>query len=739
MGKTASVSFLNRTDGRQHTAWDLTLFFTVQGRAQVDLSEQQILLEREDLLLVNPGETYRLDIRSGVVAVVLFHHEEVYALLQGKVPAVRCCSAGVRDGSFSDLRFQVHALLGSLLEESLGGVAFESRSCALLLTLLSRFSQERDPLDRKQQVAQWMESCSRQPITLEDAAKQFHLTPPSFSRWFPTAFECTFLKYLSRIRCRKAEAALLESDASILRIAMDQGFPNAASFSSAFSQLYGETPISYRKHHSRPSQEGVLSAREVEPFLERTRAAEQQRLQTLRIDCKGPRSTLEPYWNRLCCLGSLTQLADREVQEQVQELQAAFRFRYARLSLNRSRREGFFPEDRALGFLKEMELKPVFVVDFLRWGGDAGYFDWLRQFFRHICHRFGLQQLHVELLWDCAIPTHAPDYRDCAAALRRLFRSLRIDCILMGPGVHIDSDGGNLAACLRARPDLDRITIRCAPVGLDRHSEIQERPVPEEDYLLHQYALAREVAAQTGTDRELIITGWQTSLGSFNILNDSAWTAARILRTAFTGYGILPSLPLECPLDLLDEKAAESPILHARQGLMTLNRLRKPSFYALRFLKHLDRDYLYSDDHMLLTASQDGYFQIALQNSASLSWLYYLRQEPITAQPTPIPDALFASKSPWQARLRLLGVEDGEWLMKTRIVNDTAGSVFQAWMQLNYHDDAFMGRDEDALLRARSLPDMRGYTLSSRGGVLEVPITLGPNEIRHIHLIPKRQ
>ena len=49
-----------------------------------------------------------------------------------------------------------------------------------------------------------------------------------------------------------------------------------------------------------------------------------------------------------------------------------------------------------------------------------------------------------------------------------------------------------------------------------------------------------------------------------------------------------------------------------------------------------------------------------------------------------------------------------------------------------------MGRDELELLRAKSLPDISGSVLASRDGVLEVPVTLAPNEIRHIHLIPIR-
>ena len=305
MGRTATAAFLNQSDERAHTARDLILYYVVYGSANIVCSGQHYLLELEDILVVNRSEQYELHLENSVIARVVFHHEEVYAMLQGAERHVQCCSIGVRDGSYNALRFQIQMLLNALLEEKLGGVAFEKNSCALLLTLLSEFSVESPAQDRKQQVAQWIDNVSREPVTLEDAAAHFHLTPQYFSRWFPSAFGCTFLKYLSRVRCEKAQVELLEGDASILRIAMDQGFPNAASFSKAFSLQYGETPMQYRRTHTSKYRQGILSPKEVEPYLNKVQAEEWSHSQVHRVqvDCKGPFPNLNPYWNRLCCLG----------------------------------------------------------------------------------------------------------------------------------------------------------------------------------------------------------------------------------------------------------------------------------------------------------------------------------------------------------------------------------------------------------------------------------------------------
>ena len=258
MGKLASVTFFSQSSEKESIAADLLLFYVIRGKAEVVTAAGACPLDEEGLFAVNPSEAYAVKIHSGVTARIAFRHEEVYALLQGKTRVVQCHSAQARDGSCQKIRFQVRSLLSSMLEESFGPVLFEQRSCALLLTLLGEYSQTGGDWDRKRDVAQWVENSCQNAITLESAAEHFHLTPPYFSRWFASAFGRGFLKYVSGVRCQNAKRELLETRDSILRIALECGFPNAASFTKAFSEEYGETPLQYRKSHAAKTEPGLL-------------------------------------------------------------------------------------------------------------------------------------------------------------------------------------------------------------------------------------------------------------------------------------------------------------------------------------------------------------------------------------------------------------------------------------------------------------------------------------------------
>ena len=50
-----------------------------------------------------------------------------------------------------------------------------------------------------------------------------------------------------RIRIYRASVALVQSDASLARIAADHGYPDKASFSRAFKAVTGASPAAYRQ------------------------------------------------------------------------------------------------------------------------------------------------------------------------------------------------------------------------------------------------------------------------------------------------------------------------------------------------------------------------------------------------------------------------------------------------------------------------------------------------------------
>lgn len=88
------------------------------------------------------------------------------------------------------------------------------------------------------------------PLSLGDAAHFANLTPSSFARYFRKMTGKTFVDFRNTCRVRNACRALVESDHSILEIALASGFENLANFNRQFRKSIGVPPRDYRKLRS---------------------------------------------------------------------------------------------------------------------------------------------------------------------------------------------------------------------------------------------------------------------------------------------------------------------------------------------------------------------------------------------------------------------------------------------------------------------------------------------------------
>ena len=89
-----------------------------------------------------------------------------------------------------------------------------------------------------------------EPVTQAEVAKKFYFNGEYFSRYFRQSMRVTFTEYLTDYRVRKAREDLLNTDYSILDIAIRNGFPNGRAFSRAFLKNYQVLPSKYKKMYS---------------------------------------------------------------------------------------------------------------------------------------------------------------------------------------------------------------------------------------------------------------------------------------------------------------------------------------------------------------------------------------------------------------------------------------------------------------------------------------------------------
>lgn len=86
----------------------------------------------------------------------------------------------------------------------------------------------------------------REPLTLEETAKMYHVTPTHFCKYFKRHTGSTFKEYLISLRLDYAMRLIKTTDKSITEICIESGFSSPSYFTKAFMKRFGEIPSQIR-------------------------------------------------------------------------------------------------------------------------------------------------------------------------------------------------------------------------------------------------------------------------------------------------------------------------------------------------------------------------------------------------------------------------------------------------------------------------------------------------------------
>ena len=98
-----------------------------------------------------------------------------------------------------------------------------------------------------------MDDHKREQISVADVANAIGYNEKYISRFINKASSLSFTTLLATLRMDDAKSMLIETDKTMLEIAMDCGFGSERTFYRYFQALVGTSPKNYRKHKNRPA------------------------------------------------------------------------------------------------------------------------------------------------------------------------------------------------------------------------------------------------------------------------------------------------------------------------------------------------------------------------------------------------------------------------------------------------------------------------------------------------------
>lgn len=243
-----------------HWHRDTEITFLLCGSAEYVLNGTHSVLHPGDLILINDGVVHSCDMNTAEFSdavSIIFPYEfitqfqkgagSVYFSLDPQLPA------------YEELKELFRQLYHTMLKKTedpfclldLNRLVYEIASLLFHHFIsnnqpLVRISSDRYKM-RCEDIAAFIDDHYAENLTLDSLARRFSISREHLSRTFKDYMGTTFKKYLTLIRMHHAYQELINTDLTLLDISMSNGFSDYRTFIRCFKEIYGITPLKYRK------------------------------------------------------------------------------------------------------------------------------------------------------------------------------------------------------------------------------------------------------------------------------------------------------------------------------------------------------------------------------------------------------------------------------------------------------------------------------------------------------------
>jgi xylan 1,4-beta-xylosidase len=382
------------------------------------------------------------------------------------------------------------------------------------------------------------------------------------------------------------------------------------------------------------------------------------------------------------------------------------------------------------------------------WKGNTSHpkpDDWrglIDAFVRHLRERYGageVQQWYFEVwnepnlagFWERADQTaYFELYANTATTIKAIDPALRVGGPSTAGAAWVPEF---LAYVARHKLPVDFVTTHTYGVDggfLDEHGKEDTKLSPSPDAIIGDIRRVRAEIAQSPFPRlPLFFTEWSTSYTPRDSVHDSYISAPYILSKLKASQGLLQGMSYWVYTDLFEEPGPPPTPFHGGFGLMTREGIRKPAWFAYKYLHALQGKEVPTTDAQSLIAT-DG------AQTAALLWDWKQPQQTVSnrsfyTKVLPTTDAPTAS-------LRFKSLSPGRYRLQVKRTGYRANDAYTAYLDMQSPVD--LSEDQLRQLRAltRDLPEQDRRIDVNKNGNLELEVRMRTNDVVLVTLQPEQ-
>lgn len=779
------IELVYLTNESMHTHQDIEVVYMIDSEAEY-LTEDPFTLKKSDIAVINSGEEHMIRCRrDAIVFRLLIPYRLAGKLSSDESIYFQCNSVLYPSYNYSNLERLLERLLLDYLKVNTADLSgISSILFQVIHELFENFkrdrnkigsysgNQQRDKIDR---ILNYIHSHYFEPLSLPEIAERFNMTETYLSRYFKEKVGQNYVNYLNDVRLKNAVTDLSQTDKSITEIALDHGFSTPSVFNRYFKSKYGKTPSEYRKEvlGSRKSQEiGEERIRKIQQGISEKIELEANssiKAKAVRVSARQG----EVKWNNkntIINIGETPAVCDAGIQKHILLLKNELGVSYARIWNVFSDRfmitndlDGdsfnFFYLDTVLDFFVQNDIalfldlgqrKRVIKAtskNELRLETECNqpvnsrqWENLLSHFMRHLLRRYGdtvLEKWIFEFPWNLE-PYYREDY-DYVSAYRigrNTVRSFLKNGTVAGLSPNVTVNEKEFAAVIRAlkKEDIfpDIVTMR---VFMDlEHKLVEGADSKTENGFLYARQFVEKIIRMV-TDENIeckfCISEWANTVLNRTAIQDSCARGTNAINFVSGISNLVDLMGIWHGTDAIDVFYDTRKLIYGSAGILTKDGIKKPIFYAFRFLRQLGGELLKTGNNYIMTKDSSGRIICLCYNQRAYSYYYYFKD--VTDQKD-LPK-LFQSEEKVILELEIANLEkDGEYLIKEEVVNSTSGSIQDEWKTLGNQEE--LGKSEIQYLRNVCIPKIYMKQFTCVEGKLSFHIELEPHEMRLIHISP---
>ena len=366
--------------------------------------------------------------------------------------------------------------------------------------------------------------------------------------------------------------------------------------------------------------------------------------------------------------------------------------------------------------------------------------DLIDAFTRHLLQRYGAQEVHQWLFEVWNEPNldgfweHADQkayfelYANTVRTMKKVDPALKVG----GPSTAGAAWVPELLAYAKANElPVDFVTTHTYGVEegfLDEFGKSDRKLSPNPDSIIGDVRRVRtEIEASAYPGLPLYITEWSTSYNPRDKVHDSYVSAPWILTKLRDTRGYAQAMSYWTYSDLFEEPGPPDAAFHGGFGLMTREGVRKPAWFAYKYLHALRGNEVPSTDEAVLAAAEGD-------RTTVLVWDWKSFEQPTSNSVyfgKPIPAT---ASRPVQLRLR--GLKPGAYRVQVQRTGYKANDAYTAWLEMG--SPKTLGAHQLKQLQALTddKPEASRAVHVGRDGKLQWTLPMRSNDIALVTLEP---